>query len=256
MKKQLLKKMFALLLAGTMVMGLVACGGDDAQEPENTEQESEQEQEEEEPEESEEQEEQDEPENVEEDTQEQEEPQEPEEPVVTDGFVYSGEALAEAARPVYNNDMNDDYSKEAVTDTGVEYTFEATDAIKGIVLENLTVNPQEYNTITCRIRSLSAEGFSRWRFYLHSDLGGNLETYKDETQTKEDYFIEILSDGTGTNIDFFHISEPDADGWITVTFDVGNLNYWKNASVIDGFRIGWVNLGAGQEVGEVILSMQ
>lgn len=35
MKKQVLKKMFALLLAGTMVMGLAACGGDDTQEPEN-----------------------------------------------------------------------------------------------------------------------------------------------------------------------------------------------------------------------------
>lgn len=35
MKKQLLKKMFALLLAGTMVMGLAACGGDDTQDPEN-----------------------------------------------------------------------------------------------------------------------------------------------------------------------------------------------------------------------------
>ena len=35
MKKQLLKKMFALLLAGTMVMGLAACGGDDEKEPED-----------------------------------------------------------------------------------------------------------------------------------------------------------------------------------------------------------------------------
>lgn len=33
MKKKVLKKMFALLLAGTMVMSLAACGKDDTQEP-------------------------------------------------------------------------------------------------------------------------------------------------------------------------------------------------------------------------------
>ena len=36
MKKKLLKKMVAVLLAGTMVMGLAGCGGDDTQDTQGT----------------------------------------------------------------------------------------------------------------------------------------------------------------------------------------------------------------------------
>ena len=83
-----------------------------------------------------------------------------------------------------------------------------------------------------------------------------LQTYKDDTQNREDYWVEILSDGTGTNVDLYSETEPDEDGWITVTFNVGELNYWKNASVIDGFRLGWVNFGTDQEIADVVLSLQ
>lgn len=179
-----------------------------------------------------------------------------EEEEIIDGFVYSGETLMEASRPVYNNDMQDNYSGEALTDTGVNYTWTAGEALRSIVFENLSINPQEYNTVTFRIRSLTGDDFFRWRLYVHSDLGGNLQTYKDDTQTKEDYFIEILSDGTGTNTELFQVSEADEDGWITVTFDAGSLNYWKNATVIDGFRLGWVNFGTDQEIKDVILSLK
>lgn len=187
----------------------------------------------------------------------QEESQEPaEEPQIPDGLVYSGQTLADAARPVYNNDMQDNYSGEVLSDTGVNYTWTAGEALRSILFENLTINTAEYNTVSFRIRSWTGDEFLRWRLYIHSDLGGNLQTYKDDTQNKEDYFIEIMSDGTGTNTELYTVTEPDADGWITVTFDAGSLNYWKNASVIDGFRIGWVNFGTDQEIAEVVVSQQ
>lgn len=173
-----------------------------------------------------------------------------------DGLVYAGETLVEAARPVFNNDMQDNYSGEVLTDTGVNYTWTPGEALRSILFENLSIDPTQYNTITFRIRSLTGDEFFRWRLYVHSDLGGNLQTYKDETLNREDYWIEIMSDGTGTNVELFKVSEPDEDGWITVTFDAGSLNYWKNATVIDGFRLGWVNFGTDQEIKDVILSQR
>lgn len=187
-----------------------------------------------------------------------EEEQQQEEDVaeILNEYIYSGEELLNAGRPLYNNDMEDDYSVETLSDTGVTYSFLAGEAIRGVLFENLSINPEDYNTISCRVRSLTGDEFFRWRCYVHSDAGGNLQTYKDETQVADDYFIELIYDGTGTNADLCEATEPDEEGWITVTFDVGELNFWENATTIDGFRVAWQNYGTDQEVSDVTLTLQ
>ena len=226
------KRILALLLCGILSLSVLTACGDSSSDAPDTDQE------------------------VENTDEENTDTTEDNEAEVIDGFVYAGQDLADASRPVYNNDMSDNYSGEVADETGVTYTWTAGEALRSIVFEDLSIDPSEYNTVSLRIRSLTDDDFFRWRLYVHSDLGGNIQTYKDETQNREDYFIEILSDGTGTNTDLYHESEMDEDGWITVTFDAGELNYWKNASVIDGFRLGWVNFGTDQEIAEVILSLQ
>ena len=227
------KRILALLLCGTLSLSVLTACGDSSSDAEDTNQEVENTDEE----------------NTDADVEE-------DKTEVIDGFVYAGQDLADASRPVYNNDMSDNYSGEVPDETGVTYTWTAGEALRSIVFEDLSIDPSEYNTVSFRIRSLTDDDFFRWRLYVHSDLGGNIQTYKDETQNKEDYFIEILSDGTGTNTELYRESEMDEDGWITVTFDAGELNYWKNATVIDGFRLGWVNFGTDQEIAEVVLSLQ
>lgn len=229
------KRLLALLLCGVLSLSVLTACGDSSADDADTNVDANQEQQ---------------------DDAEDANKEEEKENVVIDGFVYAGQDLADASRPVFNNDMSDNYSGEVVTDTGVNYTWTAGEALRSILFEDLSINPTEYNTISFRIRSLTDDDFFRWRIYIHSDLGGNLQTYKDDTQNREDYWVEILSDGTGTNVDLYSETEPDEDGWITVTFNVGELNYWKNASVIDGFRLGWVNFGTDQEIADVVLSLQ
>lgn len=142
---------------------------------------------------------------------------------------------------------NNDPSRAVVTtlqDTGVKYDFldYSKDAMKNIYIEDLKLNPKEYNRLTFRMRSLSTDasgnsyGFTRWILYINPDSGTS------GTGTK------VLDNGANLNAAGITVSAADANGWVTVTMDMGNVPEWYAADVITGLNIGYVNQGACQEI--------
>ena len=88
------KRILALLLCGILSLSVLTACGDSSSDAPDTDQE------------------------VENTDEENTDTTEDNEAEVIDGFVYAGQDLADASRPVYNNDMSDNYSGEEADETG------------------------------------------------------------------------------------------------------------------------------------------
>lgn len=163
---------------------------------------------------------------------------------------FSPSALYIFGTPLHNNDLTRTEITETLVKTeevvtGVKHGFDssyAAGALKSIFVEDLELDPTQYNTMTVKLRSVNGSAFTRYRLYLLSAA--------TDTHSKN-----LVIDTANTNKDLLAASEPDADGWVTVTMQVGELDYWKNAAMITGFNFGYLNADANIEFGEVAFSM-
>lgn len=144
------------------------------------------------------------------------------------------------------NNSTSDLGTTELQDTGVVYTMTKDDgsaygALKSIFVDNLALDTTEFDTMSIRIRSLGTGGFTRFRLYLNNAIGMNPDANK------------LLDTGGSPTIaaDLLSITEPDADGWQTVTIKVGELDCWKNNSVIGGFNFGYLSTDGQQEISEI-----
>ncbi len=161
---------------------------------------------------------------------------------VAEGRFPAG-VLYSIGKPLYNNDLTDSSPVQELQDTGVRYTFDATNVLKSAYVEGIEMEAARYDTMTIRLRSLTQDAFTRFRLYLLTDQGGNL-------------LKKQVVDTAGNNANLITVGEPDADGWITVRITVKGLEEWTSAKTIKGFNFGWMNKGADQEVGEITFTWE
>lgn len=161
------------------------------------------------------------------------------------GGTFGASALYILGRPVSDNKSGTTANlTEKLLDTGVKYDFtkgERATALKSVVLENIALDTGAYDTMTVKIRSLDGKSFDRWRLYLLTDQGGSLFTNS----------TGMVLDSNNLNKKLITISEPDDQGWLTVTIDVGSTVLWKNGNTVTGVNFGYVNKGNLQEVAEI-----
>lgn len=133
--------------------------------------------------------------------------------------------------------------------TGVAYTMVREDSgasysgLKSIYVNGISLDSSAYDTMTVRIRTLGTNGFTRFRLYLNS-------TEYDKPDTNK-----LLDTGSPTiNENLLSITDPDENGWQIVTIKVGDLDFWKNNSVITGFNFGYLCTDDVQEISQIIFS--
>lgn len=128
--------------------------------------------------------------------------------------------------------------QKTLSTSKVTYTHnsEKPNAIKAVRVDHVGLIPGRYDTMTVKIRDTNKTSFTRWRLYLDTESG------------------KMIDINTTANLDsssastYFTISGPDSSGWVTVKIALGKLAAWTNASVVDGFVLGYLNQGAVQEI--------
>ncbi len=170
------------------------------------------------------------------------EPEDPKPSEEKEGW-FPAELLYEKGRPVWNNSSSStDKLGEELTETGViyDYTGQKATSLKSVYVEDIALDPEKFDTMTVRLRSVDGTPFTRYRLYLLGENGGAISNKNG-----------LAVDTDNLNIDAITVGNPDAEGWITVKIDVSSLELWKNAGVIKGFNFGYVNTGVKQEVAEI-----
>lgn len=151
---------------------------------------------------------------------------------------FSADTLYELGTPIHNHKT---VAKKELLSTGVQYTFDNTHgaaALKAVHVKDLDLVSGRYDTMTIKIRDVDNNTFSRYRLYLVTDKGGGLTS-------------DPVIDSASTNASLMTTSSADANGWITLTIDLGGLTAWTDASVVTAFALGYVNAGYVQEIGEI-----
>ena len=156
--------------------------------------------------------------------------------------IFTPAILNELSYHTWNFDPNDTTSSKELKDTGIRYktTRESSAALKGVVVKGFEMEAAKFNKMTVKIRSISMQDFTRWRFFLVTDKGGKMGVASDKVIDSVDLKAALIN-----------ASEPDKDGWITLTIDVGALSQWKEAKTIKGFAIGYINTGTTIEIEEI-----
>lgn len=162
-----------------------------------------------------------------------------EEKLYVENGMFNAGVLYAAGRPLWNNETGDTDSKEELLSGSVKYTFKEGLALKSIYVKGIEMAAKDFNKVSVRLRSLTEDGFERFRLYLLSDAGGSLTAGP------------VLDTGKDLNSDLITIGEADLEGWMDVTIDLSGLAAWTQAGTVKGFAFGYVNEGSQQEIASI-----
>lgn len=153
--------------------------------------------------------------------------------------VVADEALSQDASG--NHILTYDFAN--VTDTTGE-TDKLGDetALKSVYVDDISLRPAKYDTMTIWIRDVDGTTFDRWQLFLETDLGGELagENPAIDTDVVTNYCTDV-TDGNGVT-------------WKKVTFNLNSVTDWTSAGVIKGFCFGYGNSGSTQEIKNIQFS--
>lgn len=156
-------------------------------------------------------------------------------PTPAEPLVIEGAKLYELSDARYNNGVTSQTKEQQ--ESSIKYTIQKGNALKSVYLSDLSLNTAEYDTLAIKIRSVNGKDFSRYRLYLFTETLANIGSTSN-----------LFIDTNGSNANLLTKSEPDEDGWITVTIKVGELDYWKNNAAIMSMNFGWVNTDTVYEI--------
>ena len=128
----------------------------------------------------------------------------------------------------------------AITEAGSTITYSATNAWKGIRMEDAAIDIGDLNG-ELSITYSSAMEITQYRVYILTDKGGNLadNNLEDKASYVNQINVTAIADGTGWT------RTENADGTITVTFDLTTLAYWAEGTVLKGISFVTVASGTG-----------
>ena len=125
--------------------------------------------------------------------------------------------------------------------------------LKNIIMQNVSLDTSTFDTMTVRIRTTGGSAFTRWRLYLVSDSSnlGRSSMQAFTTQLDKGYHVIDTND---RHTDLVSVGTADANGWITVTMNLGDLPDWANAGNITDFGFGFLNNSVGYEVRDIVFT--
>ena len=141
-----------------------------------------------------------------------------------------------------------DKSYITVTENGSVVTYTHTNGWKGIVLTNQNININELSG-KLYVTYSSTLNITQYRIYVLTDVGGDL-AFNDEPTSgfaPENYYIAMkVEDIAGS--EYWTLTE-NADGTVTVCFDLKSLPFFANGNALRGLTFCTV---ANSETGDVI----
>lgn len=135
-----------------------------------------------------------------------------------------------------------------VTENGSVVTYNHPNAWKGIVLKNQELNINELSG-KLYVTYSSGMGITQYRIYVLTDVGGDL-AYNDEATfgfAPANYYAAMTVADIAGNANWTYTE--NADGTVTVSFDLNSLPFFANGNVLRGLTFCTVT---GSETGEVL----
>ncbi len=127
------------------------------------------------------------------------------------------------------NGSNTTSVTSAIGENGIAYTYGHTNAWRGITLDQAQIEIAKCSGIFSATVDLSGMAPSNFRIYILTDAGGDL--YKNSG--RDDVSCYYVATGTADPAEGWTVT-PNADGTVTICYDLTKLEYWTKGTVLQG----------------------
>ena len=129
---------------------------------------------------------------------------------------------------VLNKGVDTNNLKTTIDENGTKYIYTSTNKWRGMVMNPAKIDISKCSGIFAVTMDLNGMSPTNYRLYIKTDAGGDL--YDNAKGDASCYYAETST----TDLAGGWTVTPNADGTVTVYYDLTKLEYWKNGTELQG----------------------